>query len=117
MVSCTVSRRYLIVPALCMTGIGRLVADKHFIEVHPGEGGDGLGVIRQMCDETLTRGLGNIEHQHVLWGLSIYCIKNGCGQWCQDELIHFQDEHGHEGRLWGLVGNSTFNGNRDPGLL
>lgn len=70
-----------------------------------------------MRDEALTGRLGDIEHQPVLCGLSIYCIKDGCGQWSQDELIHFQDEHGHKGRLWGLVGNSPFNGNRDPGLL
>lgn len=100
-----------------MAGIGRLVADKQFIKVHPGEGWNGLGVIRQMCDEALAGRFGDIEHQSVRLGLSIFCIQNGCGQWCQDELIYFQDKHGHKGRLWGLIGNSTFNSNRYPGLF
>lgn len=52
---------YLIVTTLGVAGIGRLVSDEHVMEVCPGEGDDGFGMVRQVGDEAFLGWLGDIE--------------------------------------------------------
>lgn len=79
---------YLIVPTLCVTGVWRLVADQHVVEIHPGEGGDRFGVIRQMSNEALIRGVSDVEHQPLFGRLFILRIQSCRGKRSQDELVH-----------------------------
>ncbi len=80
--------QYLIVPALCVAGVWRLVADQHVVEIRPGEGGDGFGVVRQVSDEALTRAFSDVEHQPLFGRLIILCIQRCHGDRSQDELVH-----------------------------
>lgn len=88
MLNCIFHKDYLIVPTLRVTGVWRLVADQHIVEIHPGEGGDGFGVIRQMSNEALIRGVSDVEHQPLFGRLIILRIQSCRGERSQDELVN-----------------------------
>lgn len=110
-------RRYLVVPPMRVAGVWWLVGDQHVIEIHPGEGGDWFSVVGQMSNKSLRRRLCDVEHQPLLRCLIILRIQRRRGEGSQNELVHLQDEHGHEGRFGWLIGHSVFNGYWDPGLF
>lgn len=65
---------HLIVPALGVARVGRLVGDEHVIQVQPGERCDASSVVRQVCDETLLRGLADVKHQQGFGCLAVLSI-------------------------------------------
>lgn len=87
------------------------------MEVLPGEGPDGLGVVVQVCDVALGGWDGHIEDQLLLQSLVVFDIQRGGGNWAEDELVHLQDEGGHEGGLGGLVLHRPVDQNRQPHSL
>jgi len=107
----------LVVSALGVGGVGRLVGDEHVVEVQPGEGGDGPRVVRQVGEEALGGRLGDVEHQPLLGRLVVLGAQRGGGQRREDELVHLQDEGGHERGSGGLVGHGARDTHRQPGLL
>lgn len=108
---------YLVVPAVRLAAVGRLVGHLHFMEVQPGEGPDGLGVVVQVSDVALSRLSGDVEDQPLLWRLVVFGIQAGRGERGEDELVHLQDEGGHEGGLRRLVLHRTVDQNRQPHSL
>lgn len=84
------------------------------MEVQPGEGRDGLSVVVQVGDVASGGRCGHVEHQPRLRRLVVLGIQGGSGEWGEDELVHFQDEGGHEGSLGQLVLHRTVDQNRQP---
>lgn len=60
-------------------------------------------MVVQVGDVALGGGLCHIEHQALLGGLSVLGVQRSRGQGGEDELVHLQDEGGHEGGLRRLV--------------
>lgn len=52
---------YLIILPLAMGGVWRLIANEHVIQVKPGERGDCTSVVREVGDEAMGGGFGDVE--------------------------------------------------------
>lgn len=100
-----------------LAAVGRLVGHFHFVEVQPGEGRDRLCVVVQVGDVALGGWDGHVEDQPLLWRLMVFSIQGGGGERGEDELVHLQDEGGHEGGLGRLVLHRTVDQNRQPHRL
>lgn len=100
-----------------MRGVWRLIPNEQVIEIEPCERGDWLSVIGQMGDEAICRGLGDVENQELFRGLLIFSVQCSSGERSEDELVHFQDKHGHEGIFGRLVGYGTDYLHWNPGLF
>lgn len=87
------------------------------MEVQPSEGRDGLGVVVQVGDVALGGRDGHVEDQPLLRRLVVLGVQGGRGQRGEDELVHLQDEGGHEGGLGRLVLHRTVDQNRQPHRL
>lgn len=106
--------QYLIVPAAPPAAVGWLVGHFHLVKVQPCEGPDGLGVVVQVCDVALGGWDGHVEDQLLLRSLVVLGVQRGSGERGEDELVHLQDERGHEGSLRGLVLHGPLDQNRQP---
>lgn len=87
------------------------------MDVQPGEGGHGTGVVGQVDEEALRGGFGDVEDQELLGGLLIFSVHCGRGERREDKLVHLQEESGREGRPRRLVGHGAGDLDWDPGLL
>lgn len=74
-------------------------------------------MIRQMGDEAVHGRFGDVENQKLFGSFLIFSIQCGSGERREDELVHFQDKHGHEGRFGRLVGHCTNYLHWDPSLF
>lgn len=114
---CCRKQSYLTVPAVSLTAVGGLISHFHLVEVGPGEGGDGLSVVIQVGDVALGRRGGHLEDQVLLGRLLVLGVQRGSGERGEDELVHLQDEGGHEGSLGWLVLHCTVDQNWQPHRL
>lgn len=100
-----------------MSAVGGLVGDLHLVEILPVEGGDRFGVVLQVCDVSLRWGFGHIENKLCLWSLIVLGVERGRGHGGEDELVHLQDEHGHERGMGRLVLQGAPDQDWDPNTL
>lgn len=84
------------------------------MEVQPGEGRDGLGVVVQVGDVAGGGRGGHVEDEPLLRRLVVLGVQGCGGEGREDELVHLQDEGGHEGGLGRLVLHRTVDQNRQP---
>lgn len=73
---CTKSKKgkYLVIPALGIRGVWRLIPNEHVIEIEPCKGGDWASVIRQMGDEAVHGGFGDVENQKLFGSFLIFGV-------------------------------------------
>lgn len=94
-----------------------MIPNEHVIEIQPRERGDRASVIRQVGDEAVHGGFGDVENQKLFGSFLVFSVQRGSGERSEDELVHFQDKHGHEGRFGRLVGHRTDYLHWNPGLF
>lgn len=94
-----------------------MIPNEHVIEVEPCKRGDWTSVIRQMGDEAVHGGFGDVENQKLLESFFIFSIYCSRGERSEDELVDLQDKHGHEQRFGRLIGHCTNYPHWNPSLL
>ncbi len=87
------------------------------MEIQPGEGRDGLGVVVQVGEVAFSGWDSHVEDQPLLRRLLVLGVQGSSGERGEDELVHLQYEGCHEAGLRRLVLHRTVDQNRQPHRL